>query len=273
MVHHFVANYGTNFRKFPELHVIQLNDTHPVVAIPELMRILIDEYGVSWDEAWDIVTKTFAYTNHTILAEALEKWPIEIFRGLLPRIYQIVEEINRRFVDDLRKKYPDDDDRQNRMSIIGNGKVKMAWLAIHACFSVNGVAELHTELLKTQELKDWAELYPAKFNNKTNGITQRRWLLNANPTLAEFITKRIGHGWEKDLTKLKGLEKFADDEESLNELIKIKQENKQALADEIALHIDQQSQGDEGGYRLCRQQARKESGFESDPGDWFAGHP
>ena len=231
LVHHFVANYGTNFRKFPELHVIQLNDTHPVVAIPELMRILIDEYGVSWDEAWDIVTKTFAYTNHTILAEALEKWPIEIFQGLLPRIYQIVEEINRRFVDDLRKKYPDDYDRQNRMSIIGNGKVKMAWLAIHACFSVNGVAELHTELLKTQELKDWAELYPAKFNNKTNGITQRRWLLNANPTLAEFITKRIGHGWEKDLTKLKGLEKFADDEESLNELIKIKHENKQILAD------------------------------------------
>ena len=231
LVHHFVANYGTNFRKFPELHVIQLNDTHPVVAIPELMRILMDEYGVSWDESWDIVTKTFAYTNHTILAEALEKWPIEIFQGLLPRIYQIVEEINRRFVDDLRKKYPDDYDRQNRMSIIGNGKVKMAWLAIHACFSVNGVAELHTELLKTQELKDWAELYPAKFNNKTNGITQRRWLLNANPTLAEFITKRIGHGWEKDLTKLKGLEKFADDEESLNELIKIKHENKQILAD------------------------------------------
>ncbi len=231
LVHHFVANFGTDFRKFPELHVIQLNDTHPVVAIPELMRILIDEYGVSWDEAWDIVTKTFAYTNHTILAEALEKWPIEIFQGLLPRIYQIVEEINRRFVDDLRKKYPDDYDRQNRMSIIGNGKVKMAWLAIHACFSVNGVAELHTELLKTQELKDWAELYPAKFNNKTNGITQRRWLLNANPTLAEFITKRIGHGWEKDLTKLKGLEKFADDEESLNELIKIKHENKQVLAD------------------------------------------
>ena len=231
LVHHFVANFGPDFKKFPDYHVIQLNDTHPVVAIPELMRILIDEYGIGWDEAWSIVQKTFAYTNHTILAEALEKWPIEIFQGLLPRIYQIVEEINRRFVEDLRSKYPDDYEKHNRMSIIGGGKVRMAWLAIHACFSVNGVAALHTELLKTQELKDWSALYPEKFNNKTNGVTQRRWLLNANPTLAEFITKRIGHGWEKELTKLKGLEKFVDDEETLNELIAIKQANKQALAD------------------------------------------
>ena len=231
LVHHFVANFGPDFKKFPDYHVIQLNDTHPVVAIPELMRILIDEYGIGWDEAWSIVQKTFAYTNHTILAEALEKWPIEIFQGLLPRIYQIVEEINRRFIEDLRQKYPDDYEKHNRMSIIGGGKVRMAWLAIHAAFSVNGVAALHTELLKTQELKDWSALYPEKFNNKTNGVTQRRWLLNANPALAEFITKRIGHGWEKDLTKLKGLEKFIDDEETLNELIKIKQDNKQALAD------------------------------------------
>ena len=231
LVHHFVANFGPDFKKFPDYHVIQLNDTHPVVAIPELMRIFIDEYGLGWDEAWTIVQKTFAYTNHTILAEALEKWPIEIFQGLLPRIYQIVEEINRRFVEDLRSKYPDDYEKHNRMSIIGGGKVRMAWLAIHACFSVNGVAALHTELLKTQELKDWSALYPEKFNNKTNGVTQRRWLLNANPALAEFITKRIGHGWEKDLTKLKGLEKFIDDEETLNELITIKQDNKQALAD------------------------------------------
>ena len=231
LVHHFVANFGPDFKKFPDYHVIQLNDTHPVVAIPELMRIFIDEYGLGWDEAWTIVQKTFAYTNHTILAEALEKWPIEIFQGLLPRIYQIVEEINRRFVEDLRSKYPDDYEKHNRMSIIGGGKVRMAWLAIHACFSVNGVAALHTELLKTQELKDWSALYPEKFNNKTNGVTQRRWLLNANPTLAEFITKRIGHGWEKELTKLKGLEKFVDDEETLNELIAIKQANKQALAD------------------------------------------
>ena len=231
LVHHFVANFGPDFKKFPDYHVIQLNDTHPVVAIPELMRILIDEYGIGWDEAWSIVQKTFAYTNHTILAEALEKWPIEIFQGLLPRIYQIIEEINRRFIEDLRQKYPDDYEKHNRMSIIGGGKVRMAWLAIHAAFSVNGVAALHTELLKTQELKDWSALYPEKFNNKTNGVTQRRWLLNANPALAEFITKRIGHGWEKDLTKLKGLEKFIDDEETLNELITIKQDNKQALAD------------------------------------------
>ena len=231
LVHHFVANFGPDFKKFPDYHVIQLNDTHPVVAIPELMRILIDEYGIGWDEAWSIVQKTFAYTNHTILAEALEKWPIEIFQGLLPRIYQIVEEINRRFIEDLRQKYPDDYEKHNRMSIIGGGKVRMAWLAIHAAFSVNGVAALHTELLKTQELKDWSALYPEKFNKKTNGVTQRRWLLNANPALAEFITKRIGHGWEKDLTKLKGLEKFIDDEETLNELITIKQDNKQALAD------------------------------------------
>ena len=231
LVHHFVANFGPDFKKFPDYHVIQLNDTHPVVAIPELMRILIDEYGIGWDEAWSIVQKTFAYTNHTILAEALEKWPIEIFQGLLPRIYQIVEEINRRFVEDLRQKYPDDYEKHNRMSIIGGGKVRMAWLAIHAAFSVNGVAALHTELLKTQELKDWSALYPEKFNNKTNGVTQRRWLLNANPALAEFITKRIGHGWEKELTKLKELEKFVDDEETLNELIAIKQANKQALAD------------------------------------------
>ena len=231
LVHHFVSNFGTDFKKFPEYHVIQLNDTHPVVAIPELMRIFIDEYGLGWDESWSIVQKTFAYTNHTILAEALEKWPIEIFQGLLPRIYQIVEEINRRFVEDLREKYPDDYEKHNRMSIIGGGKVRMAWLAIHACFSVNGVAELHTELLKNQELKDWSALYPEKFNNKTNGVTQRRWLLNANPQLAEFITKRIGHGWEKELTKLKELEKFLDDDATLEELIQIKQENKQSLAD------------------------------------------
>ncbi|MCF0242959.1 MAG: glycogen/starch/alpha-glucan phosphorylase [Treponema sp.] len=231
LVRHYVADYGTDFKKFPELHVIQLNDTHPVVAIPELMRILMDEYNVGWDEAWDVVTKTFAYTNHTILAEALEKWPISIFQGLLPRIYQIVEEINRRLIIELRQKYPNDYEKHQHMSIIHNDKVYMAWLAIHACFSVNGVAALHTELLKTKELKDWYELYPAKFNNKTNGITQRRWLLNANPELAKFITDRIGHGWEKDLAKLKGLEKFADDQASIDEFLKIKQENKQALAE------------------------------------------
>ncbi|HAH63737.1 MAG TPA: glycogen phosphorylase, partial [Treponema sp.] len=231
LVRHYVSDFGTDFHKFPELHVIQLNDTHPVVAIPELMRILMDEYNVGWDDAWYVVTHTFAYTNHTILAEALEKWPIDIFQGLLPRVYQIVEEINRRLLIELRKKYPEDYEKQQKMSIINDGKIHMAWLAIHACFSVNGVAELHTELLKTRELKMWYDLYPEKFNNKTNGITQRRWLLNSNPLLSDFITKRIGHGWEKDLSKLKGLVKFAGDDASLKELMSIKQANKQHLAD------------------------------------------
>ena len=229
-----VAKYKENhddIRKFYEKATFQLNDTHPTVAVAELMRILIDEEGLTWDEAWDVTTKTCAYTNHTIMAEALEKWPIDIFQGLLPRVYQIVEEINRRFLIELRQAYPDDYDKHGRMSIINNGKIYMAWLAIHASFSVNGVAELHTKLLKTVELKDWYELYPSKFNNKTNGITQRRWLLSANQELAEFITKRIGHGWEKDLTKLKGLEKFVDDEKSLKELVEIKMHNKQRLAD------------------------------------------
>ena len=227
----YVSRFGTDFGKFAELHVIQLNDTHPVVAIPELMRILMDEYNVGWDDAWNVVTHTFAYTNHTILAEALEKWPIEIFQGLLPRVYQIVEEINRRLLISLREKYPNDFERHQKLSIINNGHVFMAWLAIHSCFSVNGVAELHTELLKTRELKSWYELYPEKFNNKTNGITQRRWLLNANPSLAKFITARIGGGWEKDLTKLKALERFSNDEASLAELTAIKRSNKQRLAE------------------------------------------
>ena len=230
LITHFISDHGKDFNKFPEYNVIQLNDTHPVVAIPELMRILMDEQGLGWDEAWGIVTRTFAYTNHTILAEALEKWPIDIFRNLLPRIYQIVEEINRRFAIELKEKYPEDYEKQNRMAIIQNGMIHMAWLAIHGSFSVNGVAALHTELLKTQELADWYGLYPAKFNNKTNGITQRRWLLSANPRLAKFITDRIGHGWEKDLAKLRDLEKFADDEKSLNELLDIKMANKEALA-------------------------------------------
>ena len=231
LVHHFVLNVGTDFSLFPDYHVIQLNDTHPVVAIPELMRILMDEYNVGWDNAWSVVTKTFAYTNHTILAEALEKWPIEIFQRLLPRIYQIVEEINRRFMIELRAKFPDDYEKQNHMSIIHDGKVYMGWLAIHACFSVNGVAELHTKLLKEQEFKNWNAIYPDKFNNKTNGVTQRRWLLCSNPELSKFITERIGHGWETDLTKLKGLEKFADDEESLNKLAAIKTDIKERLAE------------------------------------------
>ncbi|MBP5330073.1 MAG: glycogen/starch/alpha-glucan phosphorylase [Spirochaetaceae bacterium] len=230
IVRHFVSEHGTDFTKFPSYHVIQLNDTHPVVAIPELMRILMDEYALGWDEAWSVVTKTFAYTNHTILAEALEKWPIGIFQELLPRIYQIIEEINRRFIMELREKYPTDYQRQNAMSIISNGMVHMAWLAIHACFSVNGVAALHTELLKTQELKNWYELYPKKFNNKTNGVTQRRWLLCANPQLSEFITRLIGDEWKKDLSQLKKLEAFVDDVKVLKEFLEIKQANKRALA-------------------------------------------
>ena len=226
-----MAKYGKDFSHFAELHVIQLNDTHPVVAIPELMRIFLDVYSLQWDEAWDIVTKTFAYTNHTILAEALEKWPIDIFQGLLPRIYQIVEEINRRFLIELREKYPSDYQRHDSMSIISHSMIHMAWLAIHGSFSVNGVAALHTEILKTQELRNWAELYPHKFNNKTNGVTQRRWLLCANPALSDFITEKVGHGWEKDLSKLKGLEKFADDPAAQQQFLDIKRANKQKLAE------------------------------------------
>jgi len=230
MLRSYVGAHGEDFTDFADYHVIQLNDTHPVVAIPELMRLLMDEHRLGWDEAWEIVTKTFAYTNHTILAEALEKWPIDIFQGLLPRVYQIVEEINRRFLADLRGRFPDDYDKQNRMSIIRNGTIYMAWLAIHTCFSVNGVAALHSEILRTKELKDWADLYPAKFNNKTNGITQRRWLLNANPRLAAFVTKYAGSGWETDLSVLKNLEKYADAPAVLRELSEIKQKNKEDLA-------------------------------------------
>jgi starch phosphorylase len=230
LVTKFKRDHGAEFKDFPKYNVIQLNDTHPVVAIPELMRILVDENGLGWDDAWDVVTRTFAYTNHTILAEALEKWPIDIFQGLIPRVYQIVEEINRRFLVELREKFDGDWKRQNRMAIIADGKIHMAWLAIVGCFSVNGVAALHTEILKNVELADWYELYPHKFNNKTNGVTQRRWLLSANPKLSAFITKRIGHGWEKNLSQLKKLEKFADDPAALDEFMAIKRENKVALA-------------------------------------------
>lgn len=232
----FIRDHGTDFSKFSDFTVIQLNDTHPVVAIPELMRLLIDEHGVGWDEAWAIVTKTFAYTNHTILSEALEKWPIDIFQGLLPRVYQIIEEINRRFVSFLRDTYPGDWKKQNRMAIMGDGVIRMAWLAIHACFSVNGVAALHTEILKNVELADWYALYPEKFNNKTNGVTQRRWLLLSNPALSQFITAKIGTGWETDLSLLKKLEAFADDPKTLDEFMQIKHNNKVALAKYLKVH-------------------------------------
>ena len=230
LVHKFKRDHGTNFEDFPVYNVVQLNDTHPVVAIPEMMRLLMDENGLGWDAAWGVVTRTFAYTNHTLLAEALERWPIDIFEGLLPRVYQILEEINRRFLAELREKFPGDWQRQSRMSIIADGMINMAWLAIVGCFSVNGVAALHTELLKNVELADWSALYPAKFNNKTNGVTQRRWLLSANPRLSAFITGKIGSGWEKDLSRLRELERFADDDAVLDEFLEIKHQNKIDLA-------------------------------------------
>ncbi|WP_180370666.1 glycogen/starch/alpha-glucan phosphorylase [Streptobacillus notomytis] len=224
------STFGNNFAILPEKVAIQLNDTHPVVAIPELMRILLDQEKLSWDEAWEICKKVFAYTNHTILSEALEKWEINIFRPLLPRIYQIIEEINRRFLIELSQKVNGDYEKIERMSIIGEDKVKMAWLAIVGSHAVNGVAQLHTEILKNQELKDWYELYPEKFQNKTNGVTQRRWLLNANPKLASLITELIGDKWIVDLAELKKLEAYLDDENVLNRLSDIKKENKIKLA-------------------------------------------
>ncbi|HNQ96963.1 MAG TPA: glycogen/starch/alpha-glucan phosphorylase [Treponemataceae bacterium] len=230
LVRKFKRDHGSDFSRFPTYNVIQLNDTHPVVAIPEMMRLLMDENGLGWDDAWDIVSRTFAYTNHTILAEALEKWPIDIFQGLLPRVYQIVEEINRRSLSVIREKFPGDWKRQNRMGILGDGMIRMASLAIVGCFSVNGVAALHTQILKESALSDWYELFPSKFNNKTNGVTQRRWLMLSNPRLSAFITARIGSGWEKDLSRLKALEAFADDEASLDEFMDIKRNNKVDLA-------------------------------------------
>lgn len=230
IVRRYKSTYGNNFDKFADKVAIQLNDTHPVVAIPELMRIFLDQEKLSWDEAWEISKKVFAYTNHTILSEALEKWDITLIQPLLPRIYQIIEEINRRFVTELKDKYSNDFDKINKMSIIANGQVKMAWLAIVGSHKVNGVAKLHTEILKNQELKDWYELYPEKFLNKTNGITQRRWLLKANPELAEFISSLIGDKWITNLSELKNLEKYIDDEKVLARLLEIKLNNKKKLA-------------------------------------------
>ena len=201
-----VAKYKKNhsdIRKFYEKASFQLNDTHPTVAVAELMRVLMDEEGLEWDEAWDVTTKTCAYTNHTIMAEALEKWPIELFSRLLPRIYQIVEEINRRFIIEIQKQYPNNYEKVKKMAIIMDGQVKMAHLAIVAGFSVNGVAKLHTEILKKRELKDFYEMMPQKFNNKTNGITQRRFLLHGNPLLAKWVTNHVGDEWITDLPKIK----------------------------------------------------------------------
>ena len=236
LIKKFKIKHGTNFNLFPEKVSIQLNDTHPVVAIPELMRILIDWEKLEWDEAWGIVVKTCNYTNHTILSEALEKWPINIFQGLLPRVYQIIEEINRRFMIELRLAFPGDWAKHNKMSIISNNTIKMAWLAIHGSSKVNGVAALHTEILKNQELKDWYEMYPHKFLNKTNGITQRRWLLKANPALSNIITELIGDKWITDLSELKKLENYADNTEVLDKFIISKHEDKVKLASYIKEH-------------------------------------
>ena len=208
----------------------QLNDTHPTVAVAELMRILMDENGLEWDEAWDITTKTVAYTNHTIMAEALEKWPIELFSRLLPRIYQIVEEINRRFVEEIKAKYPGNQEKVRKMAIIYDEQVKMANLAIVAGYSVNGVAKLHTEILKKQELRDFYEMMPEKFNNKTNGITQRRFLKHANPLLSDWITDKIGDGWVTDLSQLEKLMLYVDDPKAHQDFMQIKYKNKVRLA-------------------------------------------
>ncbi len=225
-----------DIRKLYEKAVFQLNDTHPTVAVAELMRILMDEEGLEWDEAWEVTTKSVAYTNHTIMAEALEKWPIELFSRLLPRIYQIVEEINRRFVEEIKARYPGNQEKIRKMAIIYDGQVKMAHLAICAGFSVNGVAKLHTEILKKQELKDFYEMMPEKFNNKTNGITQRRFLLHGNPLLADWITDKIGDGWITDLSQLQKLEVYADEAKYQQEFMQIKRKNKLRLAKYIKEH-------------------------------------
>ncbi|MFR2986787.1 MAG: glycogen/starch/alpha-glucan family phosphorylase, partial [Clostridium sp.] len=225
-----------DIHQFPEKVVFQLNDTHPTVAIPELMRILLDDEGLTWEEAWDITTRTCAYTNHTIMSEALEKWPVDLFSRLLPRIYQIVEEINRRFVNEIQQRYPGDQDKIAKMAVVYNGQVRMAYMAIVAGFSVNGVARLHTEILKHEELKDFYEMMPEKFNNKTNGITQRRFLLHGNPLLADWVTDKIGDEWITNLPHIKELAAFMDDKECQKEFLDIKYKNKVRLAKYIKEH-------------------------------------
>lgn len=225
-----------DIHKFYEKASFQLNDTHPTVAVAELMRILLDEENLEWDEAWEITTKTCAYTNHTIMAEALEKWPIELFSRLLPRVYQIVEEINRRFVAQIQQRYPGDNEKIRRMAIIYDGQVRMAYLAIVGSFSVNGVAKLHTEILEKQELRDFYEMMPEKFNNKTNGITQRRFLLHGNPLLADLVTDKIGNEWITDLSNIKKLSVYVDDEKCQQEFMNIKYQNKIRLAKYIKEH-------------------------------------
>ncbi|HBS89394.1 MAG TPA: glycogen phosphorylase [Eubacterium sp.] len=235
-VERYKKMHNGDVKKLYEKVTFQLNDTHPTVAVAELMRVLMDENGLEWDEAWEVTTKTVAYTNHTIMAEALEKWPIELFSRLLPRIYQIVEEINRRFVEDIKAKYPGDQEKVRKMAVIYDGQVKMANLAICAGYSVNGVARLHTEILEKQELKDFYEMMPEKFNNKTNGITQRRFLLHANPLLADWITDKIGDGWVTDLKQLEKMLVYVNDEKARQEFMQIKHKNKVRLAKYIKEH-------------------------------------
>ena len=225
-----------DIKKLYEKVTIQMNDTHPTVSVAELMRLLMDQEGLEWDEAWEVTTKTCAYTNHTIMAEALEKWPIDLFQRLLPRVYQIVEEINRRFVNEIRAKYPGNEEKVRKMAILYDGQVKMAHLAIAAGYSVNGVAALHTEILKNQELKDFYEMMPWKFNNKTNGITQRRFLLHGNPLLADWVTDHIGDGWTTDLSQMAKLKPLAEDEQARKEFMDIKYKNKVRLAEYILKH-------------------------------------
>ena len=232
----FKKKHG-DISKLPEKVTFQMNDTHPTVAVAELMRILLDEENLGWNEAWDITTKCCAYTNHTIMAEALEKWPIDLFSRLLPRIYQIIQEIDRRFIEQVRAQYPGNEEKVKKMAILMDGQVKMAHLAIVAGYSVNGVAKLHTEILKNQELKDFYQMMPEKFNNKTNGITQRRFLMHANPLLADWVTEKLGtKEWITDLSKMSGLKEWLDDEEALKEFMTIKFKNKERLAAYIKEH-------------------------------------
>ena len=232
----FKKKHG-DISKLPEKVTFQMNDTHPTVAVAELMRILLDEENLGWNEAWDITTKCCAYTNHTIMAEALEKWPIDLFSRLLPRIYQIIQEIDRRFIAQVRAQYPGNEEKVKKMAILMDGQVKMAHLAIVAGYSVNGVAKLHTEILKNQELKDFYQMMPEKFNNKTNGITQRRFLMHANPLFADWVTEKLGtKEWITDLSKMSGLKEWLDDEEALKEFMTIKFKNKERLAAYIKEH-------------------------------------
>ena len=235
-----VAKYKKNHDDITKLYekmTIQMNDTHPTVSVAELMRILMDEEGLGWDEAWEVTTKTCAYTNHTIMAEALEKWPIDLFSKLLPRVYQIVEEIDRRFVNKIREMYPGNEEKVKKMAILWDGQVRMAHMAIAAGYSVNGVAKLHTEILKNQELKDFYQMMPEKFNNKTNGITQRRFLMHGNPLLADWVTKKLGTDtWATDLSLMSGLKKYVDDPKAQKEFMDIKLQNKKRLAKYILEH-------------------------------------